>query len=233
MSVAITDLGTDVQFAFTGSIASENFVFNKSTMRVKQGATLVYVTNSDSFNQGKDNKVLELSYVKVSSPTYASNDALYAGLLAMIESNANPSYDEATDTDKVTVLNPDSGKWTSSEHLVDESAMTAGDYYYVIPMEGYKNLHLHWNLTTNNAGDTVAMDIYETNNPAATASSLTDWVDKTTALLSATQSATGVAGSNEETEMIADRTPMKYLIHINVTSVGNTGTADLYIKKSY
>jgi hypothetical protein len=125
MSVVITDLGSDVQFAFTGQIASEKFIFNKSTMRVKQGAALVYVTNSDSFNQGKDNKVLELVYTSVTSPVYASNDALFEALKVMIDDNASSvddrGYDEPLDADKVVLLNPEYGHNTSVELLVSES----------------------------------------------------------------------------------------------------------------
>ncbi len=89
MSVIITDLGSDIQFTFSGgSIPTVTyFTLNKATMRLKQDNEWVYITNSDSFNQGKDNKILKLVYSEVTSPVYTSNDSLFAGIKAMIAQN--------------------------------------------------------------------------------------------------------------------------------------------------
>lgn len=323
----ITDLGNDVQVHMTGDVADIKYTLNKLTLRVKQTANQVLITNGDSFENPNDNLVLYLDYQSVTSPVYASNDELFSGLLGMVSgvslgssgagggggdttwstasknfvaiptvgaatitisglswtpeaenvaaiikysstgdketlntSNVTVSggvitlgneddfevgdtvsvyltgpqmaYDQGLDARTTFVLNPEYANYTSVEHLVDQSAMTVGDYYYVIPAEGFKNLHIHWRLTTNNAGDTVTMDIYETNNAAADDSATTNWVDKTTELLSASKVATGVTATEEDTIQIVDRTPLKYMIHINVVSAGDTGTADVYIKKS-
>jgi len=85
-AITITDLGNDIQVQITGTTipAVTKYTFNKISMRVKQTNTLVYITNSDSFIQGKDNKVVELDYSEVTSPSYADNDALYAGLISMM-----------------------------------------------------------------------------------------------------------------------------------------------------
>ena len=82
----ITDLGNDIQVAITGAVHSvtTKYTFNKLTLRVKQSQNLVIITNSDSFKQSKDNKILEMDYEKVTTPTYTDNDALYDGLLGMM-----------------------------------------------------------------------------------------------------------------------------------------------------
>ena len=86
MSRVITDLGNDIEVAITGTVHSvtKKYTFNKLSMRVKKTENLCFITNADSFNQGKDNKVLELDYNTVTTPTYADNDALYDGLLGMM-----------------------------------------------------------------------------------------------------------------------------------------------------
>lgn len=80
----ITDLGNDIQIHRTGDIADSKYTFNKLSLRVKQTANQVLITNSDSFQSHKDNLVFELDYQKVTSPVYASNDELFSGLLGMI-----------------------------------------------------------------------------------------------------------------------------------------------------
>jgi hypothetical protein len=233
MSVVITDLGADVQFAFTGTIASENFIFNKATMRVKQGSSLVYVTNSDSFQEGKDNKVLELSYLNITSPVYASNDALYEALKVMIDDNAGSvadrAYDEAGDQDVVFVTNQDSEKWTSPEHLVSFSAQGAATLRYVIPMRGYKDLCPHWKFSNSNAGDTITMTIWSTNNSAADDSSDDNWVDRSGDWLSKTLTINN--GSIEFMEEIKDINALKVMIKLVVASAGDTNAADIFITK--
>lgn len=317
----ITDLGNDIQVAITGSVHSvtTKYTFNKLTMRVKQSQHFVIITNSESFNQGKENKVLEMDYTKVTTPTYASNDDLYNGLLGMISgvsvgasggggggdnsySNVNnedftatptvgttnitiaglgaftleranissiekfssagvketlnvsaatvsggvitltneddfvsgdtvrvfltgpkKAYDEGVDSDVVTVINPDSEKWTSVEHLVD-FADDATTVYYVIPMEGFKDLSKHWKFT---GGGVVTMTLWGTNNPAADDTAVTDWVDITGDFLSKTLTVS--AGTIEFAEVLENLFFLKVMVRLVTT--GTTNIADIYIKK--
>ena len=321
----ITDLGNDIEVAITGKshATTTKYTFNKVSMRVKKSSTLCYITNSDSFNQSKDNKILELDYNKVTTPTYASNDDLYDGLVGIMAgvsigagasgasgggggdhsySNVNnadfsatpgvgtkqitiaglgaftleranivsiekfssaglketlnvsaatvsggvitltneddfvsgdtvrvfltgpkKAYDEGVDSDVVTVLNPDSGNWTSPEHLVDlaEDAVTQ---YFVIPMEGFKDLSKHWKFT---GGGTVTMTLWGTNNAAADDTAVTDWVDITGDYL--TKTLTVSAGTIEFAEVLENLFFLKVMVRIVTT--GTTNIADIYIKK--
>jgi hypothetical protein len=139
------------------------------------------------------------------------------------------AYDEAADADLAFVTNPDSEKWTSPEHLVDISAQTAGTLRYVIPMEGFKDLSMHWKFSNSNAGDTVTMTLWATNNADADDSADTDWVDVSGDYLSKTLTVTN--GTIEFAEVLDNLFFLKAMVKLVVASVGDTNAADIYIKK--
>lgn len=84
VTITITDLGNDIQFALSdGKVVT----FNKISMRVKQVKTgEIYVTNGDGFISSALNEVIKLDHNIVSSPSYASNALLFAGIKGMISS---------------------------------------------------------------------------------------------------------------------------------------------------
>ena len=141
------------------------------------------------------------------------------------------AYDEAIDSSIVSVLNPDSAKWTSPEHLVDFSAQAADTLRYVIPMEGYADISMHWKFANTNAGDTITMTLWATNNADADDTADTDWVDVTGDLLTKTLTVTN--GTIEFWEQLNNINPLKLMVKLVVVSVGDTNAADIYIKKKY
>lgn len=321
-TVAIVDLGNDIQFTY--SVSGYVYTLNKLSLRIKQTDKWVFITNADGFNNSPDNQVLKLDYTMVSSPVYASNDLLYAGLIALaggvalggggasagggasvwstkqgdftatttasttnitvtglpwtleaqnvaivekFDSSGNKStldlgnvvvsggvitlgdednfaagdtvsvtligpdkaYDEAVDAQSTFVINQDSEKWTSPEHLVDISAQAAATLRYVIPMEGYKDLSMHWLFTNSNAGDTITMTLWATNNAAADDTADTNWVDVTGDLLTKTLTVTN--GTIQFIEVLKEAFYLKLMVKLVVVSAGATNAADIYIKK--
>jgi len=319
MPIVITDLGNDIQFDFTNTSPAITSIYtlNKLSLRVKQDNTHVYVTNADGFIQSQDNKVISLKASEVTSPVFADNDELFAGLVGMASgvslgssggggggsstySNAqgdfiattttgtknititglpftledihvssvtlynstgdrstlaltnvvvsggvitlggiddfesgdsvlvylvgpDKAYDEGVDSKIVSVLNPDSAKWTSPEHLVDlaEDAVTQ---YFVIPMEGFKDLSAHWKFT---GGGVVTMTLWGTNNADADDSAVTNWVDISGDFLSKTLTVS--AGTIEFAEVLENLFFLKVMVRLVTT--GSTNIADIYIKK--
>lgn len=322
-TVAIVDLGNDIQFTY--SVSGYVYTLNKLSLRIKQTDKWVFITNADGFNNSPDNQVLKLDYTMVSSPVYASNDLLYAGLIAMaggvslgggasagggasVWSTAqgdfvattttatknitvtglpwtlaweniaaikkqdsagevtslkttnvtvsggvitlgdevvfaagdsvsvtlvgpDKAYDEVIDSQLVSVLNPDYANWTSPEHLVDISAQAADTLYYVIPMEGFSQLSLHWKFVNSNAGDTITMTLWSTNNAAADDTAVLNWVDVTGDKLTKTLTVTN--GTIEFLEELKDLNPLKMMVRLVVVSAAATNAADIYIKKKY
>ena len=141
------------------------------------------------------------------------------------------SWDQALDSDIVTVLNQDSEKWTSPEHLVELSAQGADTLRYVIPMEGYKQLSMHYKLSNSNAGDTITMTLWATNNADADDSADTDWVDVTATYLAGTLSVNNATA--EEWEQINDIIPLKLMVKFVIVSAAATNAVDVYIKKAF
>lgn len=141
------------------------------------------------------------------------------------------AYDQAIDGQLSYVLNQDSEKWTSPEHLVDLSAQAAATLRYVIPMEGYKDLSMHWKFSNSDAGDTVTMTLWATNNSAADDSADTDWVDVTSDFLSKTLTVTN--GTIEFAEVLKELFFMKVMVKLVIasTSTADTNAVDIYIKK--
>jgi len=324
--VAIVDLGNDIQLTY--SVSGFVYTLNKLQLRVKQTDKFVFITNADGFNNSPDNQVLRLDYLMVSSPVYASNDELYAGLIGMaggvslggggasagggasvwstkqkdfitsttddtknvsitglswtleaenvaivekFESNGDKStlaltnvivsggvitlgdiddfasgdtvsvtligpdkaYDEGIDAGTVHVINPEYGHWTSPEHLVDLSAEGASDQLYVIPWESYKNGSIHYKIVNTNAGDTITLTMFATNNADADDSAVTDWVDVTTAMLGAASKSVNNASLEEIAFFNSNLTPLKFALRV-VTATGGTDTnaVDVYIKKA-
>jgi len=310
-TVAIVDLGNDIQFTY--SVSGIVYTLNKLSLRLKQTSKAVYITNADGFNNSPDNQVLPITHDMVSTPTFASNDELFAGLLSMSSGVAlgssgaggggnntwtsgqdftatpttgtsnitltglswtpgaeniasvtkysatgdketlntsnvvvsggvvtlgNEDDFEAGDTVSVTLIGPDKGydqagdqflnfvtnqdseKWTSPEHLID-LAVDAETNYFVIPMEGYKDLSAHWKFT---AGGTVVMTLWGTNNADADDSAVTDWVDISGDYLTKT-----LSGTTEQIEVLENLFFLKVMVRIVTT--GTTNLADMYIKK--
>jgi hypothetical protein len=129
-------------------------------------------------------------------------------------------YDESGDQSLAFVTNQDSEKWTSVEHLID-LAVDADTYRYVIPMEGFKDLSMHWKFT---AGGTVTMTLWATNNSDADDSADTDWVDVSGDYLTKT-----LTGSVEQAEVVENIFFQKLMVKIVTT--GSTNVVDVYIKK--
>jgi len=78
--VTITDLGNDIEFAFANGHSN---ILNKLTLRLKEDDYFVYLTNGSGFINIGSNEVIKIRYSDVTSPVYASNDELVAGIKAM------------------------------------------------------------------------------------------------------------------------------------------------------
>ena len=171
-------------------------------------------------------KTLALSNVGVSASviTLGDIDDFVSGDEVLVELKGPPKgYDEGQDSKIVTNLNPDSGKWTSEDHIVD-AAEDATTLYYEIPMEGFKDLSKHWKFT---GGGVVTMTLWGTNNPAAAAGAVTDWVDITADYL--TKTLTISAGTIEFAEVAENLFFKKVMLRLVTT--GTTNVMDVYIKK--
>jgi hypothetical protein len=186
----------------------------------------------EKFDSAGDKSTLKLTNVVVSGGVitlgdeddFASGDVVSVTLIG-----PDKAYDEGGDQGLTFVTNPDSEKWTSPEHLVDISAQAAGTLRYVIPMEGFKDLSMHWKFSNSNAGDTVTMTLWATNNADADDSADTDWVDVSGDYLSKTLTVTN--GTIEFAEVLDNLFFLKAMVKLVVASVGDTNAADIYIKK--
>ena len=324
-TVAIVDLGNDIQLTY--SVSGYIYTFNKLSLKIKNTGSECWLSNSIGFHLNQDNHVIKLDYTMVSSPSYASNAALYAGLVGMVGSvslgggggtgggnntwsNAqgdftatvtagtknitiaglswtpddinvvagqikkvgstgdvedlrlsnvtvsggvitlgdeddfasgdsvlvtlvgpDKGYDQSGDQQLNFVTNQDSEKWTSPEHLVDISTQAADTLRYVIPMEGFKDLSAHWKFSNSDAGDTITMTLWATNNADADDSADDDWVDVTADYLSKTLTVTN--GTIEFAEVLENLFFLKVMVKLVVasTSTADTNAADIYIKK--
>jgi len=174
----------------------------------------------------------EITTLKVSNVTVSGNvitlgdenDFEAGDTVSVTLTGPDKAYDEGIDSQIVSVLNPDSEKWTSPEHLVDISAIAADTFYYVIPMEGYKDAGMHWKFT---GGGVVTMTLWATNNADADDTAITDWVDISGDELSKTLTVS--AGTIEFIEMIRNIAYLKLMVRLITTGTGNA--ADIYIKK--
>jgi hypothetical protein len=328
-TVAIVDLGNDIQLTY--SVSGFVYTLNKLSLRVKQTDTHVFITNAEGFTHSFDNQVFKLLASEVSSPVYADNDALYAGLVAMISSVSlggggggagggnntwsNPqgdftatanvgaktititglgwtiedinvasgvvklidssgdvstldienitvaanvitlgniddfvsgdtvvvtlvgpdkSYDNSLDSQIVSVLNPEYAHYTSPEHLIDVSAVgDAVTSRYVIPWEAYKHGSIHYKLSTTNAGDTITMTVWATNNEDADDSADTDWVDVSATILGAASKSANNATLEEIAFINENIVALKLMVKTVTVSGGtNTNAADVYLKKA-
>jgi len=167
--------------------------------------------------------------------TLADEDDFVTGDLVSVSLiGPDKGYDEAIDSNIVTVLNQDYAHWTSPEHLIDVSAVgDAVTSRYVIPMESYKNLSLHIKLANSDAGDTITLTMWATNNADADDSADTDWVDVSSTILGAATKAIN-NGTLEEIYFVdTNIIPLKYMIKtITVSGGSDTNAADVYIKKA-
>ncbi len=231
-TIVITDLGNDIEVAITGSLHSvtTKYLFNKPVMRVKKTENLCYITNSDSFNQSKDNKILELDYTKITTPTYASNDALYDGLLDMISNAPSSAYDSGTNSLIASVLNPEYAHNTSPEHLINLTNQAAGTTRYVIPWTDYKSGSLHWDLIGSGT-DTVTMTVWGTLKADADDSADDDWVDISDPILGAVSKVSNSTTPEEDMAFIVDKVILKIMVKIVITG-GTTNSVDVYVKKA-
>jgi hypothetical protein len=170
-----------------------------------------------------DKSTLKISNVTVSGGviTLGDEDDFAAGdVVAVTLIGPDKAYDEGGDQGMQFITNQDSGKWTSSEHLVD-LAIDAETNRFVIPMEGFKDLSMHWKFT---AGGTVVMTLWATNNPAADDTADADWVDVSADYLTKT-----LSGTTEQAEVAENIFFQKVMVKIVTT--GTTNVADIYIKK--
>jgi len=167
--------------------------------------------------------------------TLADEDDFVTGDLVSVSLiGPDKGYDEAIYSNIVTVLNQDYAHWTSPEHLIDVSAVgDAVTSRYVIPMESYKNLSLHIKLANSDAGDTITLTMWATNNADADDSADTDWVDVSSTILGAATKAIN-NGTLEEIYFVdTNIIPLKYMIKtITVSGGSDTNAADVYIKKA-
>jgi len=179
----------------------------------------------------KQDSAGEVTTLKVSNVTVSGSvitlgdevDFSAGDTVSVTLTGPDKAYDEGIDSQIVSVLNPDSANWTSPEHLVDlaEDAVTQ---YFVIPMEGFKDLSKHWKFT---GGGVVTMTLWGTNNADADDSAVTDWVDITGDYLSKTLTVS--AGTIEFAEVIENLFFLKVMVRLVTT--GSTNLADIYIKK--
>ena len=160
---------------------------------------------------------------------FAAGDTVVVSL-----TGPDKAYDEALDANIVYVLNPDYANYTSAEHLVDVSAVgDAVTSRYVIPMEGYKHLSMHIKLATTNAGDTITLTVFATNNSDADDSADTDWVDVSTTILGAANKSANNSTTEEIYFVDTALIPLKFMVKTVTVSGGtNTNAADVYIKKA-
>jgi len=183
-------------------------------------------------NSAGDIDELKLSNVSVAGKviTLGDEDDFASGdIISVTLVGPDKAYNEGTDAAISEVSNPDSAKWTSPEHLVDLSAQAADTLFYVIPIEGYKDVGFHWKFTNSNAGDTITMTLWGTNNADADDSADTDWVDISGDELSKTLTVTN--GTVEFIEMVRDLAYLKLMVKLVVISAAATNAVDIYIKK--
>ena len=200
-------------------------------------ATHVAAGSLSKIDSSGDISALDTTNVSVSSgvitlaneDNFVSGDEVF-GCLA----GPDKAYDANMDADIVYVTNPEYAHYTSVEHLVDVSGVgDAVTSRYIIPMESYKNLSFHFKLSNSNAGDTITMTMFATNNSDADDSADTDWVDVTTTILgTATKSVNN--GTLEEIHFVdSSLIPLKYMVKtVTVSGGSDTNAADVYIKKA-
>jgi len=105
MSVIITDQASDIKFLFDDG--TEKYL-DKSNLNIKKDngifTSWVYFTNGSSFVNTADNEVIRLKSSEVTSPVYADNDALIAGILGF-KASTGQTVGDVRITDGTTVLN--------------------------------------------------------------------------------------------------------------------------------
>jgi hypothetical protein len=217
-------------FNATPTVGTKNITITGSNFPIEDGhVALGSVVKIDSAG---NKETLNISQVTVSGGVitlpkiddFVAGDTVDVALFA-----GDKAYNEALDANVVVVLNQDSEKWTSPEHLVDISAQAAATLYYVVPMEGYKDLSTHWKFSNSNAGDTITMTLWATNNADADGTAVTDWVDITGDYLTKTLTVTN--GTIEFAEVLENLFFLKVMVRLVVVSAGATNAADIYIKK--
>jgi len=159
------------------------------------------------------------------------------------------AYSEDEDT-AATVLSITDASNIETDAITDWT----GDVYwlpeckrFVIPFEGYKQLLIHFRLSTDDADNVAHMKLYATLDADADDTDDTYWVDKTAALLSgvdgyAAGPPTTVTATNttvEDNIVINDKPYLKWMIKIVGEVIGGGASAaaaqdfDVYIKKVY
>lgn len=88
--------------------------------------------------QGVNGVVLTISsnVITITGVTdpFATGDIYEIGVRAQ-----DKAYDPSTQSDKITVLNPEHAHYTAVEHPVDEVNLAIASYYQVIDMEGFRS----------------------------------------------------------------------------------------------
>lgn len=221
--VATTTTGT-TNITLTGlpfTLTAEN-VANGSIKRIASDGTVTVV---DSGNISVSGGVITLS----EADNFVSGDSVVVSI-----TGPDKAYDEALDANITTVLNSEYAHYTSPEHLIDVSAVgDAVTSRYVIPMESFKNISIQVKLANTNAGDTITLTMYATNNADADDSADTDWVDVSSTILGAANKSVNNATLEEIYFVDTNMIPLKYMIKtITISGGTDTNACDVYLKKA-
>ena len=84
MAVVITDQATHIEIEFTGDIADERYLIPYGDLTLHLGSDAVYVSGGYQAPIGNRGNIIELHYEKVTTPSVASNAALYDAILTML-----------------------------------------------------------------------------------------------------------------------------------------------------
>jgi hypothetical protein len=146
-------------------------------------------------------------------------------MLVNEDGSAQPAYDSATDSNKVSEVNP------ISEHHVEETLINAtniinGTYYAYLDMDGYRFLGLQ--IEIGAAVDSCTVTVEGTLQDDGTAPANCTYQDVTALLF-------GVANTSSSTMWMMD-TPMSFkYIRVKYVTAGGNNDADLtvYAKRMY
>lgn len=159
---------------------------------------------------------------------FAATDELYVTLIG-----PDKWYDQAQDSAKQLVQNPEWAHYTDVEHIVDASDATVDQHYSPeIFMDGYRNMALQ--LTGTSSGSGVTFKIYGTLNPSAAtpadlaAAPSSDWVDLSTTILGA---ATVVLDSGASGLYFENTSLMVYKYIVQYEPDNATNETDIFVRR--
>lgn len=132
------------------------------------------------------------------------------------QSNTNAkadNYDESTNSDLVSVINPEYGHYTDPEHIVNEVNKAVEESRAEIPMDGFRSMAIHMK------GSGVTFKIEATNDPDAISG-----VDVTDKLLGVASQVDG-----DDIYFLKDIMPEKLFIVYETTNA--TNAVDVWIRR--